>query len=150
MQTLHVNVFVVMVNFSQVMEFYELWNIREKCHPLKRLNGTKRLKRNEFRLKVQLNKNALCCSWTLSTATLCNLWQAFYYWVDILMGIGPGPKNYLLTQWHLGVHFLNSNRKWKYSCIWEIKMDQKTKVDQQCRFFLRIFFPTHFDHWKQK
>ena len=31
-----------------------------------------------------------------------------------------------------------------------LKMDQKTKVDQQYRFFLRIFFPTHFDHWKPK
>ena len=40
--------------------------------------------------------------------------------------------------------------KWKHSCIWKIKMDQKTKVDQQYRFFLRIFFPTHFDHWKPK
>ena len=27
-------------------------------------------------------------------------------------------------------------------------MDQKTKVDQQYRFFLRIFSPTHFDPWK--
>ena len=55
-----------------------------------------------------------------------------------------------ITQWHLGVHDLNSNRKWKFSCIWEIKMDQKTEVDQQYRFFLRIFFPTHFDNWKPK
>ena len=30
----------------------------------------------------------------------------------------------------------------------EIKMHHKTKVDQQHRFFLRIFFPTHFDLWK--
>ena len=55
-----------------------------------------------------------------------------------------------LSQWHLGVHDLTSNRKWKYSCMLEIKMHHKTKVDQQHRFFLRIFFPTHFDHWKPK
>ena len=54
------------------------------------------------------------------------------------------------TQWHLQVHDLTSNRKWKYSCMLEIKMHHKTKVDQQHRFFLRIFFPTHFDHWKPK
>ena len=54
------------------------------------------------------------------------------------------------SQWHLGVHDLTSNREWKYFCILEIKMDHKTKVDQQHRFFLRIFFPTHFDHWKPK
>ena len=28
------------------------------------------------------------------------------------------------------------------------KIDQKTKVGQNTRFFLRIFFPAHFDHWK--
>ena len=28
------------------------------------------------------------------------------------------------------------------------KIDQKTKVGQNTRFFLRIFFPTHFDDWK--
>ena len=28
------------------------------------------------------------------------------------------------------------------------KIDQKTKVGQNIRFFLRIFFPTHFGHWK--
>ena len=54
------------------------------------------------------------------------------------------------TQWHLGVHDLNSKGKWKHSCIWEFKMGQKTKVDQQYRFFLRIFFSTHFDQWKPK
>ena len=54
------------------------------------------------------------------------------------------------SQWHLGVHDLTFNRKWKYSCIWEIKMGQKTKVYQQHRFFLRIFFLTYFDHWKLK
>ena len=43
------------------------------------------------------------------------------------------------AQWHLGVHDLNSNRKWKYSCMLEIKMHHKTKVYQQHRFFLRIF-----------
>ena len=38
----------------------------------------------------------------------------------------------------------------KNSCIKEIKMDHKTKVEQQHSFFPRIFFPTHFDHWKLK
>ena len=28
------------------------------------------------------------------------------------------------------------------------KIDQKMKVGQNTRFFLRIFFPAHFDHWK--
>ena len=28
------------------------------------------------------------------------------------------------------------------------KIDQKTKVGLNTRFFLRIFFPAHFDHWK--
>ena len=28
------------------------------------------------------------------------------------------------------------------------KIDQKTKVGQNNRFFLRIFFPTHFDYQK--
>ena len=28
------------------------------------------------------------------------------------------------------------------------KIDQKTKVSQNTSFFLRIFFPAHFDHWK--
>ena len=55
-----------------------------------------------------------------------------------------------VTQWHLGVHDLTSKRKQKYFCILEIKMDHITKVDQNHRFFLRIFFPTHFDHWKPK
>ena len=28
------------------------------------------------------------------------------------------------------------------------KIDQKTKVGQNTRYFLRIFFPAYFDHWK--
>ena len=28
------------------------------------------------------------------------------------------------------------------------KIDLKTKDGQNTRFFLRIFFPAHFDHWK--
>ena len=28
------------------------------------------------------------------------------------------------------------------------KIDQKTKNVVNTRFFLRIFFPAHFDHWK--
>ena len=28
------------------------------------------------------------------------------------------------------------------------KIDQKTKVGQNTRFILRVFFPTHFDDWK--
>ena len=28
------------------------------------------------------------------------------------------------------------------------EIDQKTKVDQNTRFFLRFFFSAHFDHWK--
>ena len=28
------------------------------------------------------------------------------------------------------------------------EIDQKTKVDQNTRFFLRFFSPAHFDHWK--
>ena len=28
------------------------------------------------------------------------------------------------------------------------KIDQKTKVGQNTRFFLRFFSPAHFDHWK--
>ena len=58
--------------------------------------------------------------------------------------------NHKISQWHLGVHDLTSKRKQKYFCILEIKMDHITKVDQNHRFFLRIFFPTHFDHWKPK
>ena len=28
------------------------------------------------------------------------------------------------------------------------EVDQKTKVGKNTRFFLRFFFPAHFDHWK--
>ena len=28
------------------------------------------------------------------------------------------------------------------------EIDQKKKVGQNTRFFLRFFFPAHFDHWK--
>ena len=36
------------------------------------------------------------------------------------------------------------------SHIKDLKMEQKTKVAQNCGFFLRFFFLTHFDHQKPK
>ena len=72
-------------------------------------------------------------------STHCTICNVFIRVTDEEQYVGTGHS---LTHWRIGViRSINLS---------DLKIEQKTKVVQDSRFFLRFFFPAHSDHKKPR